>query len=754
MTDKPNNVVDLTTRRDPTPGAADASVAELPAGMAALREKCQLFLAERLTSLLDDVDDTLFELADEASSAKEQHLYFDSMREIRVHRQVIEQKFSTKLRDNFTDQLNAAVNGAADRGRAKLKLLESDALEELVAIEGMAKKAERQHLQQLWQLSVAWQHSVGGESISAAELPMGPAKIAKAFSEACRDLNIDIKARLILFKMFDSQIISRYGELFDLMLPVLETSGVALESEQPEPRQREDESSAATESSGAVDEGNSRPAAELVNQLVDAMDEVFQQASANESATLSKPSFMVALQDMQDEQFSHLKTRGAANDSHAFLEISQKLVSRLREVSRVSQNDASALSLERDQDTVHFVGTLFQYMLEGDGLSDPLKRLLAHLQIPILKMAMLDKSFFSREEHPARKLLSAIVGAGIGWSPVSTPEKDPLYKKLEEVVMRILGDFGVDTQVFVDVLTEFGKFQEKAQRRAELVAQRTINAEGGRATAQAARSYISGLLEDKLSEADYPPVARKVLLDGWSKVLFLSYVQSGPESASFKDEVQFVERFLWSVAPNNEAEHRNELITALPVLIETLRLGFNRVSLNAFETGKWFEQLERLHLAKLSRNEAPSAPRAADEEQALEDLDAALAELDEPAVVSTENVTADEAVEPELGSNESPIDDAASTAAALEALRVGNWVDLRQDDGKMLRCRLAAVINGIGKYIFVNRAGIKVAEYDMDTLRSAVVDGDIVLIEDDRMFDRALESVISNLRDMHDKPLS
>ena len=211
---------------------------------------------------------------------------------------------------------------------------------------------------------------------------------------------------------------------------------------------------------------------------------------------------------------------------------------------------------------------------------------------------------------------------------------------------------------------------------------------------------------------------------------------------------------MWSVAPNNEAEHRNELITALPVLIETLRLGFNRVSLNAFETGKWFEQLERLHLAKLSRNEAPSAPRAADEEQALEDLDAALAELDEPAVVSTENVTADEAVEPELSSNESPIDDAASTAAALEALRVGNWVDLRQDDGKMLRCRLAAVINGIGKYIFVNRAGIKVAEYDMDTLRSAVVDGDIVLIEDDRMFDRALESVISNLRDMHDKPLS
>lgn len=745
MADKSNNIVDLTTRREAAEPPASTRARDLPPVLAALQEKCELFLSERLTGLLDDVDDMLFELADEASSAKEQHLYFDSMREIRVHRQQVEKNFMSGLRNNFARELQTTVDGSAEHGRAKLKLLESDALEELVAIEGMAKKAERRYLQELWQLCTAWQHSVGGDAIAAAELPMGPAKIAKALGESCKDLNVDIKARLVLFKLFDTKIVSRFDELFAVLVPVLESQGLSLDSlSKPTTAKQEN----APQDLGAMGsnsaEGGSQqavPPGELVNQLIDALDKALDGSASADAPTLSKPSFMVALQDMQNEQFSHLKNRGAANDDGAFQQISQKLVSRLQQVSRVSPGDASALSVERDQDTIHFVGTLFQYMLEGDGLSDPLKSLLAHLQIPILKMAMLDKSFFSREEHPARKLLSAIVGAGIGWSPVSSPEKDPLYKKLEEVVMRVLGDFGVDSQVFVDVLSEFSRFVEKAQRRAELVAQRTVNAEGGKATAEAARGYISGLLDEKLAGNSYPVIVSKIVKDGWSKVLFLSYVQSGPESASFRDEVEFVERLLWSVAPNNAPEHRNELIAALPVLIETLRLGFNRVSLNAFETGQWFEQLERLHMAKLNRRpqlDRSSGAVSGAETEELAHLDAALSELDDAGQAEVD--------EAELL--------AQQQAAALDSLRVGNWVDLRQDDSKMLRCRLAAVINGIGKYIFVNRAGIKVAEYNRATLAQALADGDLLLIDDDRMFDRALESVISNLRDMNDKPLA
>ncbi|MDF1692974.1 MAG: DUF1631 domain-containing protein [Zhongshania sp.] len=762
MVDQSPKVVDLQSRREPT--TTDAT---LSAPLAAIRDKCVLFLNDRLCNLLDDVDDALFELADEASNAREQHLYFDAMREIRVNRQAIEVGFAESFVQgfHFLGSTSRKAN-SLESGKAKLRLLESEALEELVALEGMAKKAERRFLQEIWVLCTAWQQGSNGPVVAAKELPMGPAKIAAALGIACQCLDVDIKARLVLFKLFDTQIITAFGDLYSVLVPVLEAQGLPVEllATKPQAAAKDELGKAAdaapTERSNAKPTAESSQSAELVTQLFDAFDSMLggsKEPGANSAkAAVSKPSFMVALQDMQNEQFAQFNVQISMNGEAGvdFTAIAQKLIARLSQVIRVASTDASALSYQRDQDTINFVGALFQYILEGDGLAEPLKGLIARLQIPVLKMAMLDKGFFAHEEHPARKLLSALVSAGIGWSPVAGVDKDPLYREIEKVVMRVLRDFGVDTQVFVDAHEEFLTFNEKAKRRAELVARRTVDTEDGRAVAEAARMYIAGVLEIRLAGVDCPPVLTKILQLGWSKVLFLSYIQHGKDSERFAEDTGLINRLLWSVLPSNEAGHRNELIATLPLLVETLRLGFNRVSLNNFETAQWFEQLERLHLAKLSRKEiappvepAPVVPSESD----IAALDAALAEsLDGGSDDSERTATNEQATADSVANT---INNDEESAARLQSLRVGNWVDFRQSDGKMLRCRLAAVINGIGRYIFVNRSGIKVAEFNRDELELALRQKSVLLIEDDRLFDRALESVISNLRDMKDKPL-
>ena len=797
MTDKPSKVVDLSTRREP-----DASAEPLPSALLALRDKANGFLQGRMAVFLDEADDALFELADEASNAREQHLYFDAMREIRVNRESIEKRFTETFINTFAAAPKLA-SSSLERGQAKLKLLESEALEELVALEGMANKAERRFLHEVWILCTAWQHLVSGPVVAAKELPVGPAKITAALGVACQSLNIDIKAKLVLFKLFDTVVIAEYADLYQLLLPVLDAQGLPLQKleKKSTTSYSNAESSAELSSPKEQQDIDHRQSTELVRHLFDALDSLLSNATQDGGApktALSKPSFMVALQEMQNEQFAQFNvkvTMGVDSGSTDFNVMAQKLVARLQQVNLVANNDVSALSYQRDQDTINFVGALFQFILDGDGLAESLKGLIARLQIPVLKMAMLDKGFFGHDEHPARKLLSALVSAGIGWSPVAGVDRDPLYKKTEEVVMRILRDFGVDTQVFIDAYEDFSEFNEKAKRRAELVARRTVDAEDGKAAAENARMYIAAILESKLGGVDCPPVVTKMLQLGWSKVLFLSYIQHGKDSERFAEDAGLIERLLWSVLPSDEPGHRNELIAALPLLVETLRLGFTRVSLNAFETDRWFEQLERLHLAKLSRKEAVRVP--APEPQREPEQQAAPAkaqgdtkvesslvdvptlskiEIDEAAELGRAELSAEGSElasldaslaeslgddgdwsEPEVHSvpltASSSTDDSQAESHGIQTLRVGNWVDFRQEDGRMLRCRLAAVINGIGKYIFVNRSGIKVAELNRDELQLALAEQKVVLIDDDRLFDRALESVISNLRDMKDKPL-
>lgn len=86
-------------------------------------------------------------------------------------------------------------------------------------------------------------------------------------------------------------------------------------------------------------------------------------------------------------------------------------------------------------------------------------------------------------------------------------------------------------------------------------------------------------------------------------------------------------------------------------------------------------------------------------------------------------------------------------AAWVDALHTGSWFELMTTvDAPAQRCKLAAIISFSGKYIFVNRSGVKVVEYSATSLAQQYEQGLVRLLDDNQLFDRALESVIGNLR--------
>jgi hypothetical protein len=112
------------------------------------------------------------------------------------------------------------------------------------------------------------------------------------------------------------------------------------------------------------------------------------------------------------------------------------------------------------------------------------------------------------------------------------------------------------------------------------------------------------------------------------------------------------------------------------------------------------------------------------------------------ATASDDNAPAEPQAEPEALADDDP------AMQQVEHFAVGVWVEfLGPTESEHVRCKLAAKINAIDKYIFVNRQGVKVVEKTKLGLALELKQGTVRVISDGLLFSRALESVIGSLRE-------
>jgi hypothetical protein len=339
-------------------------------------------------------------------------------------------------------------------------------------------------------------------------------------------------------------------------------------------------------------------------------------------------------------------------------------------------------------------------------------------------VALLDKGLFSRASHPARRLLNEIAGAAIGWECSGEGLRDSLHLRVERVVQRLINDFAEDVGIFTDLLDEFLAFNQEERRRNELLEQRTRDAEEGRARALQARQQVQRVLNQRLRGRVLPLVVVQMLVQAWSQVLLLAWLKHGEASQAWRDALHTLDTLLASITPGHEPQ---ALLQQVPGLLKALRDGLASVALNSAATREFFLQLEQLHLRACTGAELPVG-----HEQPLAEV-----RVDEDIVLAI-------AEEPSCA----PLHVAEGQAAALrqvQRLRIGNWVEVLDDD-EPLRCKLVARIGSSDRLVFANRTGMKVREWNGAGLAQALQRGDVRLLDDGLLFERALEAVLDGLR--------
>src|SRR5205823_569215 len=117
-----------------------------------------------------------------------------------------------------------------------------------------------------------------------------------------------------------------------------------------------------------------------------------------------------------------------------------------------------------DKITMDVIGLLFDYIFGDSSIPESLRGLFGRLQVPILKTALLDRTFFSDKKHPARRLLDHLAAASIGAT------SDAGYRAAFEliaagVIEEVCRDFHVDVAVFNGADAKLQEFVEDEQRK-------------------------------------------------------------------------------------------------------------------------------------------------------------------------------------------------------------------------------------------------------------------------------------------------
>ncbi|MCW8905263.1 DUF1631 domain-containing protein [Sedimenticola sp.] len=709
----------------------------------ACRQLLVKFLPQRMDALFERLDDVLYTHADKAGNDKSQAAYFEAMRILRREREQIQSAFNKGVLGRFdrfwTHGPGSVPNDAPDASFTsdELGLVESDDLEEGLAITGMVSKGNNSFYRDLYALDERFSYLLNGTPIGEAGNPLAPASFGAAFKQSMATLEVTLAVKLVIYKQFEKEVIGQLAPLYDQINATLAKAGIQPEIK-PTVRRNSPYRASGSAGYGAAAEGAAYAPGEdpgLQAEVFATLQQLLmQRRPATQSVSTSvqyvdSMNLLSALSVLQHQGDRVAAAAGQALDAGA-------MRNALLSMPQIGQAASGKVAIGRsDDDTIDVISMLFEFILDDPGLSDAMRALLARLQIPMLKVAILDKSFFSRKDHPARRLLNAMAQAAIGWTEESGRSGDGLYAHIESAVGRILTKFDDDLTLFDELYEQFAAFLEREQRGAHVAEERAAQVTQGKEALVEAKRHVADEIGHCLSNyGAVPDVVQNLVRDGWNDVLLLIYLRKGRESEEWTDAVNLMDRLVWSVMPKPSHSERQELLRSIPELLKALRAGLAGISYNQHKMTRAFKGLQARHLACLRGGRALES---ADTDQADED-----SQVDGAGDVMEEIVL--ESVDARSAPIESEPDQFDAQARELE---VGTWLELTEEDGTVVRAKLSWRSNISGSCLFVNRKGMKVAEVTQQGLGVWLRSGKAVVLPavSVPLMDRALNSMLATL---------
>ena len=636
-----------------------------------------------------------------------------------ARRRDLQLQVSTVFRRTFDERLFSLFDAGGRKARVSLDgmtLVSDERLNEEIAINHCSRRLKEQSEFELWSLTTRIAGVTGSAYPKDNQNPVSPQVFAQALMAAIGALENDANVRMVIFQTFSPPLLEIVPTVYTAANNTLMARGIDIDTadyfghpivsteRQQLPRQDEEAAGAATinkaltfvltqilmksaeptnEAACATNESGSRGTLAASGQLLSAA-----------ARLTAEPTWRSGLQAI--EQRCGQEPLDTKSNARALHDARQALQENLT---------------HNEQVVTDIITVMFDRLLADPRMPYQLREIVARLQLPVLELALKDRSLLTQVHHPVRKLLDLIAEFGL---TITVGMRDDDESTLGSVASIVDGLVMIHNEVPDAFRLAFDRLDMLFYHHEEaaLLNDDVLRALEHEQAAEFAGGQADREIALRLQNRRLPTAIGAFIMTAWRDVLIRGHLNGGQRGDAWRLGLATLDDILASMRASTPKTQRQRLAATLPQAISSQLKWTEIADDQDSPTGHFFAALRIVH-DLIDTNRA--------QEIGGEPFAAPLAAL---------------ATQP----------DVASPSAALAALGLacGDWIETRDEAGTR-RWRLNWITSILGTCVFKHFETGATCNMGLEELRERLSSGQVQRVRGlglaDDVFDSAFETV-------------
>jgi hypothetical protein len=251
-----------------------------------------------------------------------------------------------------------------------------------------------------------------------------------------------------------------------------------------------------------------------------------------------------------------------------------------------------------DHMVIDVVGSLFDQILSDSRVPPQMAREIARLQLPVLRVALSDQTFFSTRRHPVRRFINRIASLANAFDEFDIGPGAKFLTRVRKLVDEIVeGDFD-QIELYAAKVADLEKFIAEQSEGAVEKTGAAVVLDAKESELRVQQRYMLQL-QGALAPMALPSYLQEFVSQVWSQALVLAVRRDGADSDRAKRYRRVGTDLVMSIQPKGSPAFRKKFLMQLPPLMKDLNEGMKLIGWPETAQKEFFGKLLPAHAESL-----------------------------------------------------------------------------------------------------------------------------------------------------------